>query len=104
MRTVRLKSTHCRSQHKSCAFYVMPLAGKSARSGPFFQEAAALLNFQQSQEKKGYSHLGTTAANLIENGACVPNAQPVLNKAERNKLSWGSPGRQPVSPRGPSCH
>lgn len=104
MRTVPLKSTYCRSQHKSHRFYVTPLASKSARAGLFLQEATALLNFQQSQKKKGYSPLRTTAANLIENGACVPNAQPVLNKAERNDLSWGSPGRQLVSPRGPSCH
>lgn len=77
MRTVPLKSTHCCSQHKSRTFYVTPLASKSACTGVFFQEATALLNFQQSQEKKGYSHLRTTAADLIENGACVPNAQPV---------------------------
>lgn len=86
VRTVPLKSTHCCSQHKSRTFCVTPLATKSACSKPFFQEAAALLNLQQSQEK-GCSHLSTTAANVTENGACVPNAQPVLNKTERNKLS-----------------
>lgn len=51
MRTVPLKSTRCCGQQKSHTFVVPPLAGKSARTGPFLQVASVLLNVQQSQEK-----------------------------------------------------
>lgn len=88
MRTIPLESTRCCGQHKSHTFVVPPLAGESARTGPFLQEAGVLLTCGRAGRRALLSSMSS--------------AQPVLNKAERNGLSWGAP-RVPGATQRPAC-